>query len=158
MLIKLSRFHDRIISPDTISTKLIWRLVVAISIPCMTHRPTKKVRENCMRRLNIFAHLLTHTTVSQSSMAVSLTFLDFTLFSSYAYQVYYLYLLFFFLYTIFLCWTIWNINLFWFQSTYRITRPSNERCSFFKTYFLRLELTLSQPSHFNGAVFLLLIG
>lgn len=41
----------------------------------------------------------------------------------------------FFLYTIFLCWTIWNINLFWFQSTYRITRPSNERCSFFKTYF-----------------------
>lgn len=48
-----------------------------------------------MRRLNLFAHLLTHTTVSQSSMTVSLTFLDFTLFSSNAYQVYYLYLFFF---------------------------------------------------------------
>lgn len=34
---------------------------------------------------------------------------------------------------IFVCWTTWKYQPFWFQSTYQIARPFNERCSFFMT-------------------------
>lgn len=127
-----------------------------------THR--EKDRENSMRRLNLFALLLIHLMLSQSSMTFSSTsffvyYLN-SLYSSYVYsRVFFLFLI------ILSCveqfsnvGTTWNINLFDFNQPIRLRDLLTRGVHFSWRIYLRLAFILCHPSHLVDAVTLLLNG